>query len=157
MKPVIVCIDSPGFNDRFGVLPAMISTIVVSPIARENASTTLATIPVGSYPHGMRISPDGSTLAAARGDGYLVVSATRTGEPLAMIDGRMLTLRRTACASALAAKYLARSDASRLLMIGTGALAPHLIRAHAAVRPIRTLSPLSAMSWKKAADEVLQL
>ena len=54
-----------------------------------------------------------------------------------MIDGRMLTLRRTACASALAAKYLARSDASRLLMVGTGALAPHLVLAHAQVRPIK--------------------
>src|SRR5690606_16886134 len=42
---------------------------------------------------------------------YALLSA-RTGEPLAMIDGRMLTLRRTACASALAAKYLARPDAS---------------------------------------------
>jgi alanine dehydrogenase len=67
---------------------------------------------------------------------YALLSA-RTGEPLAMIDGRMLTLRRTACASALAAKYLARSDASRLLMVGTGALAPHLILAHTQVRPIK--------------------
>lgn len=67
---------------------------------------------------------------------YALLSA-RTGEPLAMIDGRMLTLRRTACASALAAKYLARSDASRLLMVGAGALAPHLVLAHAQVRPIK--------------------
>ena len=67
---------------------------------------------------------------------YVLLSAM-TGEPLASIDGRMLTLRRTACASALAASYLARADARRMLMIGTGALAPHLIQAHAAVRPIR--------------------
>jgi ornithine cyclodeaminase len=67
---------------------------------------------------------------------YALLSA-RTGEPLAMIDGRMLTLRRTACASALAAKYLARPDASRLLMVGTGALAPQLVLAHAQVRPIK--------------------
>jgi len=69
--------------------------------------------------------------------GAYVLMSARTGEPLAMIDGRMLTLRRTAAASALAAKYLARADASRLLMVGTGALAPHLILAHARVRPIR--------------------
>lgn len=69
--------------------------------------------------------------------GAYVLMSARTGEPLAMIDGRMLTLRRTAAASALAAKYLARPDASRLLMVGTGALAPHLIRAHATVRPLR--------------------
>lgn len=67
---------------------------------------------------------------------YVLLSAM-TGETLASIDGRMLTLRRTACASALAARYLARSESRRMLMIGTGALAPHLIEAHAAVRPIR--------------------
>lgn len=59
-----------------------------------------------------------------------------TGAPLALIDGQALTARRTAAASALAADYLAPGDATRLAMIGTGALAPALIEAHAAVRPI---------------------
>ncbi len=59
-----------------------------------------------------------------------------TGTPLALLDGTELTLRRTAAASALAAKYLARADARRLLMVGTGRLAPHVIAAHASVRPI---------------------
>ncbi len=70
---------------------------------------------------------------------YILLDGT-TGQPLAQIDGRMLTLRRTAAASALAATYLARADASHHLMIGTGALAPHLIQAHAAIRPIRRIS-----------------
>lgn len=60
-----------------------------------------------------------------------------TGQPLALMDGPELTARRTACASALAARYLAPHDASKLLMIGTGVLAHHLPQAHAAVRPIR--------------------
>jgi len=60
-----------------------------------------------------------------------------TGQPVALLDGTMLTKRRTACASGLAARYLAPHDAERLLMIGTGALAPNLIRVHAKVRPIR--------------------
>ncbi len=59
-----------------------------------------------------------------------------TGQPLALMDGPELTARRTACASALAARYLAPRDASKLLMIGTGVLAHHLPQAHAAVRPI---------------------
>ena len=59
-----------------------------------------------------------------------------TGTPLAAIDGQTLTNRRTAAASALAAWYLARADASVHLVIGTGQLAPELARAHAAVRPI---------------------
>ena len=62
-----------------------------------------------------------------------------TGEPRAMLDGTELTLRRTAAASALAARYLALPEASRLLMVGTGSLAPHAIENHAAVRPIRSV------------------
>jgi ornithine cyclodeaminase len=66
---------------------------------------------------------------------YLLMSGL-TGETLAIMDGNVLTNWRTAAASALAASYLARPDASRLLMIGAGALAPYLIDAHASVRPI---------------------
>ncbi len=66
---------------------------------------------------------------------YLLIDG-KTGSPKALIDGPMLTLKRTAAASALASSYLSRPDSERLLMIGTGALAPHLIMAHAAVRPI---------------------
>ena len=63
-----------------------------------------------------------------------------TGEPLASLDGTVLTLRRTAAASALAARYLARPDARHLALFGAGALAPHLVRAHAVVRPIREVT-----------------
>ena len=58
-----------------------------------------------------------------------------TGATLALLDGTMLTKRRTACASALASSYLSRPDSRSLSMIGTGALAPELIRAHCKVRP----------------------
>jgi ornithine cyclodeaminase len=37
----------------------------------------------------------------------------------------------------LAASYLARPDSAVHLVVGTGALAPHLARAYAAVRPLR--------------------
>jgi len=66
---------------------------------------------------------------------YLLLDGS-TGATLALLDGTMLTKRRTACASGLASRYLSRPDAARLLMIGTGALAPELIRVHAKVRPI---------------------
>lgn len=67
---------------------------------------------------------------------YLLFDGT-TGQPLAAIDGAALTLRKTAANSALAATYLAREDASTLVLVGAGALGPHLVRAHHAVRPIR--------------------
>ena len=68
--------------------------------------------------------------------GTYLLLAGDSGAPLAGFDGMALTLWRTAAASALAARYLARPDASRMAMIGAGALAPRLIAAHAAVRPI---------------------
>ncbi|AUG53129.1 ornithine cyclodeaminase family protein [Thalassospira marina] len=63
-----------------------------------------------------------------------------TGQPAAVLDGTRLTTRRTAAASALAADYLARKDASHLVMVGTGAMAPNLIAAHAAVRLIKKVT-----------------
>lgn len=60
-----------------------------------------------------------------------------TGRPLALMDADALTARRTVAASALAAGYLARPDATRLLVVGAGRLAALLPAAHRAVRPIR--------------------
>ena len=70
---------------------------------------------------------------------YLLLDGS-TGATLALLDGTMLTKRRTACASGLASRYLSRPDAARLLMIGTGALAPELIRVHAKVRPLEDVA-----------------
>lgn len=82
------------------------------------------------------VSPDNNAAGKPAVMGVYLLLDGKTGEPLALIDGQRLTLWRTACASALAASYLAREDASRLLMIGAGALCPFLVRAHAAVRPV---------------------
>ena len=69
--------------------------------------------------------------------GLYVLFDGPTGTPLAVMDGTRLTVRRTAAASALAASHLARADAATLLMLGCGAMAPHLIAAHRTVRPIQ--------------------
>lgn len=82
---------------------------------------------------------------------YLLLDGT-TGAPLALLDGTMLTKRRTACASGLASRYLSRPDAASLLMVGTGALAPHLVRVHAKVRPITRIA-----IWGRDADKARHL
>jgi ornithine cyclodeaminase/alanine dehydrogenase-like protein (mu-crystallin family) len=74
-----------------------------------------------------------------------------TGETLAVIDGTELTRRRTAAASALAADYLARADSTVMALIGAGALAPHFVRAHASVRPIKELRIFSRTPEKSEA------
>ncbi len=66
---------------------------------------------------------------------YLLFNA-QTGVPIAQMDAKILTSRRTAAASALASSFLSRKNSRTLLMVGTGALAPCLIEAHATVRPI---------------------
>jgi ornithine cyclodeaminase/alanine dehydrogenase-like protein (mu-crystallin family) len=65
---------------------------------------------------------------------YLLYDAT-TGEALAQIDGNEITSRRTAAASALAARYLARGDSRRLLVVGAGRVASLLGPAYASVFP----------------------
>lgn len=62
------------------------------------------------------------------------------GQPLAMMDGEELTARRTAGASALAARHLARPDARHLVMIGSGRQSAGLVAAHASVRPIERVT-----------------
>ncbi len=62
----------------------------------------------------------------------------RNGKPLACIDGTALTLRKTAGDSALGAKLLAPPAPESMLMVGAGAMAPHLIMAHHSVRPSLT-------------------
>jgi ornithine cyclodeaminase len=64
---------------------------------------------------------------------YLLLSG-QTGQPRASIDGRALTLLRTAAVSALAADLLAPAAPEVLLMVGTGALSRYLIEGHLAVR-----------------------
>lgn len=66
---------------------------------------------------------------------YLLFDAA-TGVPLAHLDGNEITSRRTAAAAALAASYLARADARRLAVLGTGRVAQLLAEAMRAVRPI---------------------
>lgn len=84
--------------------------------------------------------------------GSYLLSNGETGAPLAILDGTALTVWRTACASALASRFLSRKDSAHLLMVGAGALAPHLIRAHAAVRPIR-----QATIWNRSRDRARAL
>ena len=101
------------------------------------------------------VSPDNNAIGKPAVMGLYLLLDGRTGEPEALIDGQRLTQWRTAAASALAASYLAREDASRLLVIGAGALSPFLAQAHAAVRPltkIRIWNRTPANAEKVVAD-----
>ncbi len=85
-----------------------------------------------------------------------------TGVPTLTIEGESLTFRKTAADSALGARFLVREDAATMLMIGAGALAPYLVRAHLALRPSlarvlvwnRTHERADALAGKLAAEGI---
>jgi ornithine cyclodeaminase/alanine dehydrogenase-like protein (mu-crystallin family) len=83
------------------------------------------------------VKPDNATIGVPTVQAAYILIDNRTGTPVVSMDGTELTRMRTAAASALAADYLARHDASVLAIIGAGALAPHFLHAHASVRPIK--------------------
>jgi ornithine cyclodeaminase len=85
-----------------------------------------------------------------------IVVFGETGAPLAILDGTVVTHLRTGAASALASEYLSREDSSRLVIMGTGAIAPTVALSHCAVRPIRHIS-VWGRSAEKAADTAAAL
>ena len=112
--------DVTGSGDRLLLMPAWrpgedlgVKLVTVFPRNRERGAATVSAL-------------------------YVLFDGA-TGHPRALIDGEALTLRRTAAASALASTYLSRKDSATLLVVGTGALAPHMARAHCALRPIAKL------------------
>ena len=111
------------------------STLLVMPAWTDFAAETLP----GKGYRGVKIVsvvPDNKRRNLPSVVGAYLLLAGDSGVPLALLDGQALTLWRTAAASALASSYLSRADATKLLMVGAGALSPYLIRAHLAVRPI---------------------
>jgi len=81
---------------------------------------------------------------AREGRGMVAASyalfCAKTGSFVAVLDGEELTLRRTAAVAALAASHLARPDAVRLLVVGTGRLAERLPAAYSSIRSIRQVT-----------------
>jgi alanine dehydrogenase len=70
-----------------------------------------------------------------------------TGEPLAILDGRLITEMRTAAVSAVATRLLARPDASVLAILGSGVQARSHLEALRLVRgfsDVRVWSPRNA-------------
>src|SRR6266850_2507783 len=79
----------------------------------------------------------------------IVMFKAETGEPLAVMDGRLITEMRTAAASAVATERLARpaGDASVLAILGSGVQAgSHL----AALRHVRSFKEVRVWSPKNA-------
>jgi len=126
-QPVRTVFDIPG--GFFGTMPALL----------ENSGALgakLVTVCNGNAAKGLH-----SHLAT------ILLLDAETGETLAIMDGRFITEARTAAASAVAARYLARANASSLGIIGSGVQARSHLEALPMVRDfddIRAWSPTAA-------------
>lgn len=79
-----------------------------------------------------------------------IVVFSKTGAPVAILDGTVVTHLRTGAASALASEYLSRKESSHLVIMGTGALAPTVAASHCTVRPIKLVSV-----WGRRPEKVM--
>lgn len=85
----------------------------------------------------------------------IVVLDAETGRPAAIMDGTVVTTRRTAAASALAVDVLGRKDAAELAVIGSGVQGREHVRMLSRVRPIQAVrlwSPSEAGRVSAARD-----
>jgi ornithine cyclodeaminase len=81
-----------------------------------------------------------------------LLSDAQTGEAIALLDGGELTDRRTAAASTLAGRFLARPDSRRLLVLGSGRVAAALAEAWSARFPIAEIA-----IWSRRAENAERL
>lgn len=130
MREAMVAVSSGGINQpprqilplvsgrgMFGVMPGV--------IADDRFGAKL----ISAFRH-----PPGSPLPAHQG--VVVLFDPQSGAPVCVLDAGELTRIRTAAASAMATQALARPDASRLAVLGTGEQAEAHIRAISVTRPL---------------------
>ncbi|MGH7006718.1 MAG: ornithine cyclodeaminase family protein, partial [Alphaproteobacteria bacterium] len=80
--------------------------------------------------------------------GLIVVFDCSTGQPKAVVDAAAVTALRTAAASGMATRWLARENSETLALLGYGVQAEYHLRAMQAVRPIKR-----AIVWGRSEDK----
>lgn len=143
-----------GFTKDYLVPPRMHLNYSNHP---ENTANTMLLMPAvkSQEDAGVKIitvAPDNSQIGLPSIQGIYYLMDATTGSPKALLEAKALTNWRTAAASALASTFLSRENSETLLLVGTGSLAPYLIAAHAAVRPIK-----SVMIYGRNKEKVEQL
>jgi ornithine cyclodeaminase len=134
---------------------------VVSPertVMSVNPATRLGLMPGAMSDLGrfgikvVSLSSDAPKYGLPSHQGLMLLFDDVTGRPLAALDTHALTRLRTAAASAVATRALARPDAKTLAIIGCGDLAAPHIDAICAVRPIRRV-----VLWSRTREKAQKL
>jgi|SRR5579863_3717335 len=109
----------PQTQHMFGVMPGYVSS------------------PEGLGAKVLSVFPENRERGLASHVGVVILFDSETGVPLAVMDAGQVTAIRTAAASAVATRVLARGDATELAILGTGEQAATHLEAMAKVRPLR--------------------
>jgi ornithine cyclodeaminase/alanine dehydrogenase-like protein (mu-crystallin family) len=132
--PLRTIMQLPGGRNFFGVMPGYLDD------------------PRGLGAKILTVYPDNTKRGLASHVGLVVLFDTETGMPLAVMDAAEITAIRTAAASAVATRALARKDASSLAILGTGEQAATHLEAIARIRSLRTIRV-----WGRSADKAQRL
>ena len=132
--------DAFSKGDTTATAPPRLHYSVAEPTNSALPERTLLIMPSWGKDAGVvvklvNVVPSNSIRSLAAIQAQVLVADAQTGAWSTLIDGATLTARRTAAASALAAKYLAPKNASTLLIVGTGRLSLEMAHAHMSVRP----------------------
>src|SRR5881392_539807 len=158
----IVVLDEPAVQQRLryqDLIPAIADALAALSAGRV-VQPVRAVLPVAPHRGFFAVMPAyGGALGAKLVTFYpqnvgththhavIVMFKPETGEPLAVMDGRLITEMRTAAASAVATERLARKNASVLGLLGSGVQAgSHL----AALRHVRSFKEVRVWSPRNA-------
>ena len=138
--PTLVDVLRNGFCTEDNITPMRHHQDFANP--KEGVDSTLLLMPSINVGRNLGIkivavSPNNKKYNRPTIQGTYIYIDAHQGYLKAILDAKSLTNKRTACTSALASQYLSKKNASSLLLIGTGALAVDMIKAHTSVRPIR--------------------
>lgn len=90
--------------------------------------------------------------------GTLMIMDAKTGKPLGFLDASYITGIRTGAAGALGAKYLARPESEKLLLVGAGHVAEFQIMAMLKLFPdLKEIMVYDPLSYEKAKDFVTKM
>jgi ornithine cyclodeaminase/alanine dehydrogenase-like protein (mu-crystallin family) len=128
--PLRTVMKLPGGRNFFGVMPGYLSE-------PQGLGTKIITI-----------FPDNAKLGLSSHVGLVLLFDSEIGFPLAVMDAGEVTAIRTAAASAVATRALARPDAAHLAIIGTGEQAITHLEAIARVRTLK-----SVRVWGRSPDK----
>jgi len=136
LQPVRTILPVAEHHGFFGVMPAVYGGVMGAKL--------------------VTLYPGNAGTALPTHQGIIALLRATTGEPLAMMDGRLITEMRTAAVTAVAVKHLSKPDAKVLAILGSGVQA----RAHfTALRCVRQFEDVRVWSRNAAnatvfADEI---